>query len=111
MEQVHEHRLAAPDTAPQVHSAYELGLADQARKPAARTAGFEIDLKRLEPLGRGGLLRVGAQLAGFDQRAVAAEEAAQAARSASSFLVSAIALAGFSPFGQTLAQFMIVWQR
>ena len=35
----------------------------------------------------------------------------QAARSAISFLVSAIALAGFSPFGQTLAQFMIVWQR
>ena len=36
---------------------------------------------------------------------------AQAARSAISFLVSAIALAGFSPLGQTLAQFMIVWQR
>ena len=28
-----------------------------------------------------------------------------------SFLVSAIALAGFSPLGQTWAQFMIVWQR
>jgi NADH dehydrogenase FAD-containing subunit len=27
------------------------------------------------------------------------------------FLISAIALAGFSPFGQTLAQFMMVWQR
>ncbi len=35
----------------------------------------------------------------------------QTARSTSSFLVSAIALAGFRPFGQTLAQFMIVWQR
>ena len=34
-----------------------------------------------------------------------------AARSAISFLVSAIALAGFSPLGQTFAQFMIVWQR
>ncbi len=35
----------------------------------------------------------------------------QTARSTSSFFVSAIALAGFNPFGQTLAQFMIVWQR
>ncbi len=28
-----------------------------------------------------------------------------------SFLISLIALAGFSPFGQVLAQFMMVWQR
>src|SRR5690348_10932224 len=34
-----------------------------------------------------------------------------AARSAISFLVSAIALAGLSPLGHTFAQFMIVWQR
>src|SRR5687768_2160408 len=34
-----------------------------------------------------------------------------AARSAISFLVSAIALAGLRPLGHTLAQFMIVWQR
>ncbi len=27
------------------------------------------------------------------------------------FLTSAIALAGFRPFGQALAQFMMVWQR
>ena len=27
------------------------------------------------------------------------------------FLISAMALAGFRPFGHTLAQFMIVWQR
>jgi hypothetical protein len=27
------------------------------------------------------------------------------------FLISAIAFAGFSPFGQVLAQFMMVWQR
>jgi hypothetical protein len=37
--------------------------------------------------------------------------ARQTARSSSIFLVSAIALAGFKPFGQALAQFMIVWQR
>src|SRR4051812_34096092 len=36
---------------------------------------------------------------------------AQAARSAISFLVSAIALAGLRPLGQTFAQFMIVWHR
>jgi len=57
------------------------------------------------------LLRIGAELAGLDQRRVPVGKSAQAARSASSFLVSAIALAGLSPFGQTLAQFMIVWQR
>jgi formate hydrogenlyase subunit 3/multisubunit Na+/H+ antiporter MnhD subunit len=27
------------------------------------------------------------------------------------FLISAMALAGFRPFGHTFAQFMIVWQR
>jgi len=32
-------------------------------------------------------------------------------RSTISFLISAIALAGFRPFGQVRAQFMIVWQR
>jgi hypothetical protein len=115
VEQVHEHRLAAPDAAPQVNAADAIGpvqgLAEQAGQPAGGMGRFEIDLERFEPLGRGGLLRVGAQLAGFDERAVAAEEAAQATRSASSFLVSAMALAGLSPLGQTLAQFMIVWQR
>ena len=32
-------------------------------------------------------------------------------RSTIIFLISAIALAGFKPFGQVCAQFMIVWQR
>jgi len=32
-------------------------------------------------------------------------------RSTIIFLISAMALAGLSPFGQVLAQFMIVWQR
>src|SRR3546814_11560221 len=32
-------------------------------------------------------------------------------RSTISFLISAIAFAGFSPFGQVLVQFMMVWQR
>ena len=34
-----------------------------------------------------------------------------ARRSTIIFLISAMALAGFRPLGQTLAQFMIVWQR
>ena len=37
--------------------------------------------------------------------------AGQTRRSTIIFLISAIALAGLSPFGQVLAQFMIVWQR
>ena len=36
---------------------------------------------------------------------------AQTRRSTIIFLISAIALAGFNPFGQVLVQFMIVWQR
>ena len=44
-------------------------------------------------------------------RVAAHRSAPQTARSTSSFLVSAIALAGLRPLGQTLAQFMIVWQR
>lgn len=35
----------------------------------------------------------------------------QTCRATIIFFTSAIALAGFSPFGQALAQFMIVWQR
>ena len=35
----------------------------------------------------------------------------QIARATIIFLISAMALAGLRPFGQVLAQFMIVWQR
>ena len=35
----------------------------------------------------------------------------QTTRSIIIFLISAIALAGFSPLGQVLVQFIIVWQR
>ena len=35
----------------------------------------------------------------------------QARRAIINFLISAIASAGFSPFGQVRAQFMMVWQR
>ena len=35
----------------------------------------------------------------------------QTRRSTIIFLISAIALAGFRPFGQAWVQFMIVWQR
>ncbi|GEM94782.1 hypothetical protein RSP03_38490 [Cereibacter sphaeroides] len=35
----------------------------------------------------------------------------QMTRSTIIFLISAMALAGFRPLGQVLAQFMIVWQR
>ncbi len=35
----------------------------------------------------------------------------QTSRATIIFLISAIAFAGFRPFGQVLAQFMMVWQR
>ena len=110
VEQVHQHRLAAPDPAPEIDPADRRGLAES-REEAARCLGFQRPLQRVEPFGRRLLLGIGAQLAGFDERAVASEKAAQAVRSTSIFLVSAIALAGLSPLGHTLAQFMIVWQR
>lgn len=46
-----------------------------------------------------------------DLRGKRPDQVAQTARSASSFFVSAMALAGFRPLGQTWAQFMMVWQR
>lgn len=71
----------------------------------------ELRLPVVEVERRFLLLGVGPKLSSFDQLGVSVEDAFQATRSASSFLVSAIALAGFRPFGQTLAQFMMVWQR
>jgi hypothetical protein len=44
VEQVHQHRLAAPDTAPQVNAADAIGFAEQAGKPAGGIPRFEIDL-------------------------------------------------------------------
>ena len=44
-------------------------------------------------------------------RAVVSRIAHHAPRSTIIFLIPAIALAGFSPFGQAVAQFMMVWQR
>lgn len=41
----------------------------------------------------------------------AAARHTQTARAIIIFLISAIALAGFNPFGQVFAQFMMVWQR
>ncbi len=47
----------------------------------------------------------------FDFAVKRPETAGQTRRSTIIFLISAIALAGFRPFGQVWAQFMIVWQR
>ena len=44
-------------------------------------------------------------------RAADGEKSAQTRRSTISFFNSAMALAGFNPLGQALAQFKIVWQR
>ena len=44
-------------------------------------------------------------------RFVNAYHMGQSRRSTSIFLISPIAFAGFNPFGQAWAQFMIVWQR
>ena len=110
VEQIHEHRLAAPDAAPEIHPAQAPGLAEQAEETIGGRL-LESALQGGEALRSGFLLTVRAQLARFDERAVSAEKSAQTARSARSFLVSAMALAGLSPFGHTCAQFMIVWQR
>src|SRR5690606_16691481 len=110
MEQVHQHRLAASDAAPEINAAGAPRLAKTGKEPGGRGL-LKLCLQRLQPPGGGFLLRIGTQFAGFDKPAILLEKSTQAACSASSFLVAAIALAGFSPFGQPLAQFMIVWQR
>src|SRR3546814_17574605 len=72
VEQVHQHRLAAPDRAPQVDAAQRLGLAagqapQQAAAPGHR---FEFGLQLAEPLGRGALFGIGAKLASRDERVI-----------------------------------------
>ena len=124
---VFRHACAAP--------AGEQGHVDEAHDCAAvdRSAEIEVTLRREDAADRPALaVWPEQQLAGGAGEGAARELApaepagmigigrrsgrklrnvAQAARSAISFLVSAIALAGFKPFGQTFAQFMIVWQR
>ena len=75
-EQVHQHRLAAPDIAPQVDAARAIGpLAERA--PQDRPAfgdGFEFVLQPVEPRGGGGLVGIGAKFARRDQRVVSGED-------------------------------------
>ena len=66
----------------------------------------EAPAREIAPAVPAFMIRVGPRAVGQPLRQVA-----QAALSATSFLVSAIALAGERPFGQTFEQFMIVWQR
>ena len=70
-EQVHQHRLAAPDAAPQIDAARRLGLAAE-RAPqhaAALRRRFELGLRaRRAGAAAARLFGIGAELAGGDQR-------------------------------------------
>jgi hypothetical protein len=72
-------------------------------------SAFERALERVEPLGRSAA-RVGPELAASTSARYRVEQSAQACRSTSSFGLGD-RLGRVQPLGQTLAQFMIVWQR
>jgi hypothetical protein len=73
VEQVHQHRLAASDAAPEVGTAHGIGLAENLEQ-SARRLGFECALQAIEPFDGGSLVAVGFQFAGFDEFAVALHE-------------------------------------
>ena len=80
VEQVHQHRLAAPDAAPQVDAARPARGLRNSCEQAARRLGFELALQRVEPLGGRRLLGIGPQFAGGDQRVVAGKHSAHQSR-------------------------------
>ncbi len=73
------------------------------RPSLSRQKGARLPLR-----GKVTLAGAGARGPGADFRG---PRPGQSTRSASIFLTSAMARAGFSPLGQTWAQFMMVWQR
>lgn len=83
---------------------------------AIRADAPQIGRARRTPMMKVGIdkRRIMPATAGFSEnkRAATVREASDySLRSTISFLISAIALAGFRFFGQALVQFMIVWQR
>ena len=91
-------------------AARPVGLEQQ--PPGRRGEAAAREIAPAQPAGMVGIgLDAGGRADVLEQLARLFGVLAHAARSAISFLVSAIAWAGLRPLGQTLAQFMIVWQR
>ena len=68
--EVHQHRLAAPDPAPQIDAGYPLGLvAQQTGEQSAVPAGRRC-FQPVERRYRAGLRRIGPKLARGDQRGI-----------------------------------------
>ena len=112
VEQVHQHGFAATYTAPQIDTARVNRLgAEQSFNNSWSTIALEPMLEQVQFERCLLLVGIVLQFARLDQRGVFIGYAAQADFSACIFLISEIARAGESPLGQTLAQFMIVWQR
>jgi len=76
VEQVHQHRLAAADAAPEVEPARRVGQAAERAPQDAALFRYRLQLARqpVQPLGGGGLFGVGAQFARGDQGVVAGED-------------------------------------
>ena len=76
VEQVHQHRFAATDPAPQIDAAHRFAfLAEQfAEQAASRVSGFELPLQPVQAIGGLRLFGVRLELAGGDQRLVAGDE-------------------------------------
>ena len=74
-EQVHQHRLAAPDIAPEIDAlGGRRALAGQAGKQSGLARGFQFGRKLLEPGGGGGLFGIGAELFCGDQATIGVED-------------------------------------
>ena len=69
--EVHQHRLAAPDPAPQIDAAQaRLPLAEQPAEQARRCSDFELAASRSSAATARCLRRIGLQLAGRDERGI-----------------------------------------
>jgi hypothetical protein len=76
VKQVHQHRLAAADGAPQIDAARRVGFApgDPPQDAAARRRRLQIGLQRGEAFCRRPLFGVGLQLARSDQRVIGGKQ-------------------------------------
>ena len=75
--QVHQHRLAAPDPAPQIDPAARRGLAAEQARQEAGAGAPDRGAEAVERGGRPGLVGIGLELARRDQRGIGVSDAAR----------------------------------
>ena len=78
-EEIHQHRLAAPDPAPQVNPAWLFAAREQLGQQPAAAVAFELLLQGREPFRRAALVGIGFEFARCHQPLVAGEHSAHCA--------------------------------